>query len=102
MELFEKETYKKADISGKEKSVKTKVTNFVKSFLSDDIETNRERLAIALDNRLVLHACVDYIMENLPAGVERVDGDCIKPILTEVVNKKIAELPVIEEEALGG
>lgn len=42
--------------------------------------------------------CVSYVMDNLPEGVERVDGNCIKPLLKVVIQDEIANLPVVEPE----
>jgi len=34
-----------------------------------------------------------YVESNMPEGIERVDGGCIRPILKKVVNDVLASLP---------
>lgn len=37
-----------------------------------------------------VQSAVDYVMENLPSGVARVDGYCIEPLLNEILNPSVA------------
>lgn len=48
-------------------------------------------------NKLI-HPAVDYVTSNLPNGVERVDGNVIKPLLNIAVNYKLSLLPPLSSE----
>lgn len=58
-----------ANIEGKEDSVELKVQEYVDS--------------VDVPN---LQDAVDYVMSHKPAGVTRVDGYCIQPILNDILN----------------
>ncbi|MFW6173393.1 MAG: hypothetical protein ACOC5T_06580 [Elusimicrobiota bacterium] len=88
--MFEEDTYEKADISENEDEVKTVVETFVDNNKGDTTELQRTRLP-KLKNKK--QEAVDFVMNNLPTGVTRVDGYVIGPILKTVVNEKISELP---------
>lgn len=91
--MIETDTYQPADITGHEKAVKNRVKSFVESVLVE----GQERVILARLNRF-LHNAVDYVMNDLPTGVDRVDGVVIKPILNEVVKEKLEEFPIEEIE----
>lgn len=93
MTLIDNDSYQSPSIEGKEADVKSVVEAFVDSVKGDTEDEQRINLSI-LKNRL--HMAVDYVMVNLPSGVERVDGSVIQPILDEVINEKLAELPIPE------
>lgn len=61
----------------------------VKSVISDFIDSTCTQCShvYKLENKLVY--VVDHVMKNLPEGIERVDGNSIRPILKETVNEKI-------------
>lgn len=85
-------TYQIPSISGHETAVKNRVTSFVESEL---IEGSERFILNKLKN--YLHSAVDYVMNDLPSGVERVDGTIIKPILNEVISEKLSQF-IVEEE----
>ena len=49
--------------------------------------------------KMELHAVVDYVQAHLPLGVDRVDGDCIEPLLKDELNTRIKILPKEKEVA---
>jgi len=91
--MLEDISYQTADIVGKESNVKTKLGTFVDSIKGESESVQRINLPKI---KKELHMAVDSVMDDLPNGVERVDGSVIQPILNEVVNEKIAKLPVIK------
>jgi len=95
MTLLENKIYVPADITDKENDVKIKIDNFVESLKGSTEDEQRINLPII---KKMVQKAVSYVMLNLPTGVDRVDGACIRPLLNEVVDGKINALPVIEEE----
>lgn len=89
---FENNQYVIADISGREDVVKEVVESFVESVIGDDVEVQRMRLPIV---RTAVGDAVSFVVKQIP---DRVDGYVIQPILEQVVDEKIAELPVEEGE----
>lgn len=94
MSLISNDKYTTADINGKEENVKTVVQAYIATVEGSTDAEKRINLPIL---KGYLHQTVDYVQANLPAGVTRVDGFVIGPILQEVCNEKIAALPVVEE-----
>jgi len=86
--------YIHADISEHEGDVKDVVAAFVDSLAGGTDDEKRVNLPKI---KILLQDAVDYVMNNLPDGVGRVDGYCIEPLLNEVCNEKIAELPEPEQ-----
>lgn len=83
--------YESPSIEGHETAVKNRVISFADYILANKTdEEKRQLLGIAMEG---LHLAVDYVMSNLPTGVDRVDGKVIRPILKQVVQEKLAELP---------
>lgn len=97
--MIEDNTYESPSIEGHETAVKNRVTSYVESEMGETVEEQRINLPKL---KKYLHLAVDYVMNDLPSGVDRVDGKIIKPILNEVIGEKIAELPVpeVEEEVV--
>ncbi len=89
--MFEEDIYAQATIEGHETATKTRVTTFVDSFELDNA-SDLNKL------KLHLHEAVSYVQDNLPTGVDRVDGYVIQPILNLVISEKIAKLPQPESE----
>ena len=81
---------KKPDI---ETMIKAKVLEFAGS-TDDEKRANLPRLK---KNTLMIHAAVGEVMKNLPAGVERVDGHTVRPLIDKIVNEEIGKLPVPKE-----
>ena len=92
--MFEEDKYTIPSISSAEDAVKSVVSDFVDANKGETVDLQRGRLP-KIKN--YIHECVDYLMSNLPAGVERVDGYIVKPFLKQVCNEKISELPPVEE-----
>lgn len=82
IKMIEETQYKSPSIEGHETAVKNRVVSFVESLGSDKL----------LKAKRYLHQAVDYVMSNLPNGVDRVDGNIIQPILNQVVDEKMSEL----------
>lgn len=80
--------YVSPSIEGHESKVKSIVVSYVESEMIE----GKERLILSKLEKY-LHLAVDYVMNNLPTGVERVDGNVITPILKEVILEKLANLP---------
>ena len=91
--MIEDNTYKSPSIEGHETATKNRVVSYVES----EMVEGQERLILSKIGNY-LHLAVDYVMANLPNGVERVDGAVIDPILKEVIAEKLASLPVEEVE----
>lgn len=91
MSLISNDKYTMADISGKEENVKTVVEAYVDSIAGST--DDEKRVNYPYIKKSLLHGAVDYVMANLPAGVTRVDGLVIQPILDEVCAEKLAALP---------
>lgn len=68
-------TYKSPNVAGHEKALK----NIIREFLA----------TAQVDPKTCLHELVVYTMQRLPAGLERVDGWVMEPLLKEVVAEKI-------------
>ena len=93
MSLLESNNYVVPDVSGHEEAIKNRVESFVDSLVG---ETDEEKRINLPKIKNLLHGAVDAVMEDLPSGVDRVDGTIIKPVLDEVVNEKLSALPVEE------
>lgn len=89
---FEDSLYVKAVITGHEASVKSMVEDFVDSVKSNDVDKQRIRLPMI---RKMVGDAVSFIVDDMPVGVTKIDGYVVQPILESVVDKKIADLPVI-------
>ena len=87
--MFDDDGYVKASVDVVK--VESVVSVFVDSFLTLDNVVNRRVLNV-LRNRV--QDCVDFVMGNLPVGVDRVDGYVVRPILEKVVSVKLSDLPV--------
>lgn len=70
----------------------SKVKSIVVSYVESEMIEGKERLILSKLEKY-LHLAVDYVMANLPTGVERVDGNVITPILKEVITEKLVSLP---------
>jgi hypothetical protein len=92
--MNENQIYEEANIEGKESEVKSIVSNFVDSQSGETDEEKRVNLPLV---KKALHGAVDFVMANLPDGVNRVDGYVIEPILKEVVENRISNFSVDEE-----
>ncbi len=72
-------------------AVKTKVKGWV------DIQVNGmtddEKRSALPQLKSYVNQCVGAVMGSLPTGVDRVDGGSVRPILNEVVDEAVAELP---------
>jgi hypothetical protein len=75
-----REGYVIANIEGKEEQIKAIVKQYY-----DSLEYKDE---------VSVQSAVDFVMNNLPTGVERVDGYVIEPLLNQV---KSEEIVVVED-----
>lgn len=98
MAIIEKNIYKNVDISGHETAVKNKIKTYVESIEGETDDEKRVNLPLIKKHKL--HDTIDYIMNDLPDGVSRVDGKSIRPILIKVIDEKISELPVQKEKSI--
>lgn len=76
------DVYVSANIEGKEEDVKVVVKNYFDS-LVDKSEAS-------------VQSAVDFVMNNLPSGVSRVDGYCVEPLLVQVKSEQVVEEPIEE------
>jgi len=88
--------YTSPTIEGYEEDVKSVVETWASAVLST--KTDSEKRTLIPQFKSALHLVVDFVMANLPEGVERVDGKVILPILEQVAKDKLAELPVETSE----
>lgn len=86
--MINENIYVSPNIEGHESKVKSIVVSYVESEMIE----GKERLILSKLEKY-LHLAVDYVMANLPTGVERVDGNVITPILKEVITEKLVSLP---------
>ncbi len=93
--MFEDYTYVRADIKGKESNVVSVIQAFTNVYQGGTDGQRRIRLP---KMKRELHACVDYVQDHLPNGVDRVDGDCIEPLLKDELNTRIEML--VEKEVI--
>jgi hypothetical protein len=93
--MLEDNKYESPSIEGHETAVKNRVVSFVESEMGETVDEQRINLP-KLKN--YLHSAVDFVMNDLPSGVERVDGKVIKPVLIDVIQEKISVLPKQEVE----
>ena len=97
--MLEDNKYFSPSIEGHETAVKNRVVSFVESVIGSTDDEKRIDLPKVSD---YLHQAIDYVMNDLPTGVERVDGEVIRPILSLVVKEKIDALPeqIVEEDVI--
>jgi hypothetical protein len=91
--------YKSPNVHGFEEALKKIVYAFINNILSG--KTDKEKRMLLPQYSQCIHLCVDHVMGNLPDGIDRVDGDIIKPILRQVCKEQIdllPELPKLTEE----
>jgi hypothetical protein len=74
-------------------SINHVVKNWVAEEKGATVEDKRYRLPKL---RNYLNYCVDYVMDNLPDGITRVDGGCIQPLMLAEIQAQIDLLPVEE------
>lgn len=89
--LPDTERYAKADVAGHEGDVAARVGEFIDAVQGTTDAEKKKNLPVI---RRLIHEAVDYVQADLPAGVERVDGYVVQPILEAAVDERIAALPV--------
>lgn len=93
--IVENEKYIPTDISGFENELYVKVYNYIQ--LMKDVDADEIEMISDLNTlKKYVQDCVSYVNENIPVGLDRVDGYCIRPILNEVVNNEIESVMDIE------
>ncbi len=90
----ENKSYDKADVVGYETDVQSVVEAFVDAVEGSTNDEKRRNLPVI---RKLIHEAVDHVQANLPAGVTRVDGYAVQPVLESVVDTRIAALPAPAE-----
>jgi len=73
-----------------------KIVDFIETLEGRTDEDKRINLPIL--KKRYLQSCVDYVEDNLPPGLARVDGYVTEPILVAQCDIKIAALPEPAEE----
>ena len=92
------EEYKVANIDEEKKpDIETLIKAKVLEFAGSTDDEKRANLPRLKKNTLMIHAAVGEVMKNLPAGVERVDGHTVRPLIDKIVNEEISKLPVPKE-----
>ena len=90
MTTIKKNTYIPAVLAEeKTATVKSKIAALVATYKQDASTINE----VSKD----IHLFVDHVQSDLPEGVDRVDGQSIRPILKEVIAEAIAKLPKPKE-----
>lgn len=75
--------YAAPSIDGHEDAIKGLILEFIMGVAEG--KTREEQMSLLRIAHTGVHLFIDYIMKNLPDGVERVDGSTVMPYLKEVV-----------------